>query len=96
LPHLFPKKRFPPQRTQTLNTQYDEYGYRETKTKVKHHISLTGELIEDLKKLIEVNGQGFLFSLDGAAKAGLKIAVLDKGLSLSPFPLPRKWKSCLN
>jgi site-specific recombinase XerD len=33
-----------------LFAQYDEYGYRETKTKVKHHIPLTGEAIADLKK----------------------------------------------
>jgi integrase len=47
--------------------QYDEYGYRETKTKIKHHISLAGELVADMRKLIEVNGQGFLFSLNGGA-----------------------------
>jgi integrase len=50
-----------------LNAQFDEYGYRETKTKIKHHIPMTGELIGDLKKLMEVNGAGFLFSLDGGA-----------------------------
>jgi integrase len=47
--------------------QYDEYGYRETKTKIKHHIPLAGELVGDLRKLMEVNGQGFLFSLNGGA-----------------------------
>jgi integrase len=47
--------------------QYDEYGYRETKTKIKHHIPLTEELVRDLRELIAVNGQGYLFSLDGGA-----------------------------
>ena len=45
--------------------QYDEYGYRETKTKIKHHIPLTDELVKDLRKLMKTNGQGFIFSLDG-------------------------------
>jgi integrase len=47
--------------------QYDEYGYRETKTKIKHHIPLTSEVIADLRKLMKLNGEGFLFSLDGGA-----------------------------
>jgi integrase len=47
--------------------QYDEYGYRETKTKIKHHIPLTSEVIADLRKLKKLNGEGFLFSLDGGA-----------------------------
>ena len=51
-----------------LNGQFDEYGYRETKTKIKHHIPLTSELVKDLRKLIKVNGQGFIFSLDGGEK----------------------------
>jgi integrase len=50
-----------------LCAQYDEYGYRETKTKVKHHIPLAAELVADLRQLMRVNGQGFLFSLDGGA-----------------------------
>jgi integrase len=50
-----------------LYAQYDKYGYRETKTKVKHHIPLAGEVIANLKRLMEVNGEGFLFSLDGGA-----------------------------
>jgi integrase len=48
-----------------LNAQYDDYGYRETKTKIKHHIPLAAELIADLKELTGVNGTGFLFSLNG-------------------------------
>ena len=27
--------------------QFDEYGYRETKTKIKHHIPLTAELVRE-------------------------------------------------
>jgi len=52
-----------------LCAQYDKkYGYRDTKTKTKHNIPLTGEVIADLKKLTEVNGQGFVFSLTGGDK----------------------------
>ncbi len=47
--------------------QYDEYGYRETKTKIKHHIPLAAELVADLRKLMELNGNGYIFSLDGGA-----------------------------
>ena len=47
--------------------QYDEYGYRETKTKIKHHIPLVAELVANLRELMKLNGQGFLFSLDGGA-----------------------------
>jgi integrase len=45
--------------------QYDEYGYRDTKTKDKHNIPLTPDMIGDLKDLTVMNGSGFLFSLDG-------------------------------
>jgi integrase len=45
--------------------QYDEYGYRETKTKIKHHIPLTGAIVADLRKLKKENGEGYVFSLDG-------------------------------
>ena len=49
--------------------QHDnKYGYRDTKTKTKHHIPLTREVIADLKKLKEVNGEGYLFSLTGGDK----------------------------
>jgi integrase len=48
-----------------LCKQYDEYGYRDTKTKDKHNIPLTGDMIKDLKELKAMNGDGFLFSLDG-------------------------------
>jgi integrase len=48
-----------------LNAQYDDYGYRETKTKIKHHIPLAAEMINDLQELADQNGTGFLFSLNG-------------------------------
>jgi hypothetical protein len=35
-----------------LCAQYDEYGYQETKTKVKRHIPLTAELVADLRDLM--------------------------------------------
>ena len=68
--------------------QYDEYGYRETKTKVKHHIPLTEELIADLRRLKKINKDGFLFSLDGGCTPvsrkhmynGFRKALLNIGL----------------
>jgi integrase len=49
--------------------QYDaKLGDRLTKTKTKDNIPLTGELIRDLRKLIKVNGDGYLFSLTGGEK----------------------------
>jgi integrase len=64
-------------------------GYRETKTKVKHHIPLTGEVNADLKELKKVNGDGFLFSLTGGDKPvtgrhlynGLRKAFIHIGIS---------------
>jgi integrase len=47
-----------------LCMQYDEYGYRPTKTKDKHNIPLTGDLINELKQIKQINGDGFIFSLD--------------------------------
>ena len=48
-----------------LHGQFDDYGYRETKTKIKHKIPLPAELAKDLKKLIKINADGFVFSEDG-------------------------------
>jgi len=59
--------------------QYDEYGYRETKTKIKHHIPLTAELVKDLRKLMKANGQGYIFSLDGGATPVTRMHIF-KGL----------------
>jgi integrase len=50
-----------------LCKQFDEYVYRDTKTKDKHKIPLPGDLINDLKELKRMNGDGFIFSLDGGA-----------------------------
>ena len=68
--------------------QYDNYGYRSTKTKIKHHIPLTAELVGDLRKLIRVNGDGYVFSLDGGntpvcgrhLRNGLKKALINIGI----------------
>jgi integrase len=51
-----------------LCKQYDQYGYRDTKTKQKHNIPLPASVINDLKELKKINGDGFLFSTDGGAK----------------------------
>jgi integrase len=50
-----------------LCKQYDEYGYRATKTKDKHNIPLPVEVIENLQELKAMNGDGFIFSLNGGA-----------------------------
>jgi integrase/recombinase XerC len=51
-----------------LCAQFDDYGYRETKTKIKHLVPLPSELVRDLQKLINVNQDGFVFSEDGGLK----------------------------
>jgi integrase len=45
--------------------QYDRYGYRPTKTKDKNNVPLEKDVIRDLRKLMNINGNGFVFSLDG-------------------------------
>jgi integrase len=50
-----------------LCMQFDEYGYRPTKTKDKHNIPLTENFISELKELKRMNGDGFIFSMDGGA-----------------------------
>jgi integrase len=50
-----------------LCKQYDEYGYRDTKTKDKHNIPLPKDMTDDLLELRAMNGEGFIFSLDGGA-----------------------------
>jgi integrase len=50
-----------------LCKQYDEYGYRDTKTKDKHNIPLPDDMIKDLEELKTMNGDGFVFSLNGGA-----------------------------
>jgi integrase len=51
-----------------LCRQYDEYGYRDTKTKNKHNIPLPVGMIAELKELMVMNGTGFLFSLNGGGE----------------------------
>jgi integrase len=50
-----------------LCKQFDEYGYRDTKTKDKHNVPLPDDMIKDLEELKAMNGEGFVFSLDGGA-----------------------------
>ena len=73
-----------------LCAQYDrKYGYRDTKTKKTHHIPLTHEVIAELKALMKVNGQRYVFSHDGGAtpveyrliSGGLKMALKNIGLT---------------
>ena len=48
-------------------TQYDRYGYRPTKTKDQRNIPLVPQMIAELRELMAVNGNGYLFSHDGGA-----------------------------
>jgi integrase len=47
---------------------YGEYGYGPTKTKETRFIPLIPEMIGLLKELMEKNGKGYVFSLDGGGK----------------------------
>jgi integrase len=47
---------------------YGEYGYGPTKTKETRSIPLIPEMIAVLKSLMEKNGKGYVFSLDGGAR----------------------------
>ena len=45
--------------------QFDKYGYRDTKTKDKRNIPLHSQMMAELQELIDVNGQGYVFSNNG-------------------------------
>jgi hypothetical protein len=47
---------------------YGEYGYGPTKTKETRFIPLIPEMIAQLRKLMERNGTGYVFSLNGRVK----------------------------
>ena len=47
--------------------QFDRYGYRPTKTKASRSIPLASQMFEELRELMAVNGNGYLFSKDGGA-----------------------------
>jgi integrase len=48
--------------------QYGLRGYGPTKTRSVRNIPLTREIMDGLRKLVELNGDGYLFSCDGGAK----------------------------
>jgi integrase len=49
--------------------QYGDYGYLpHTKTKENRAIPIMPEMMTLLRKLMKINGKGFIFSLDGGAK----------------------------
>jgi integrase len=47
-----------------VHAQYDEYGYRPTKTKETRNIPLAPVIMSELRRLMERNGRGYLFSMD--------------------------------
>jgi integrase len=48
--------------------QYGQRGYGPTKTRSVRSIPLTPQIMDGLHKLVEINGNGYLFSSDGGAK----------------------------
>jgi integrase len=48
--------------------QYNQFGYTDTKNHKDRTVPITQELRDTLEPLIEMNGQGFLFSIDGGKK----------------------------
>jgi integrase len=48
--------------------QYGPSGYGPTKTRTSRNIPLTPAIMDGLQRLVEINGNGFLFSTDGGAK----------------------------
>jgi hypothetical protein len=48
-----------------VHAQYDEYGYRPTKTKEKRNIPLAPMIINELRQIACENNNGYVFSLDG-------------------------------
>jgi integrase len=48
--------------------QYGRSGYGPTKTRTIRNIPLTAAIMKGLRRLVEINGNGFLFSTDGGAK----------------------------
>jgi integrase len=57
---------------------YGEYGYGPTKTKETRFIPLIPEMIRLLKKLVEQNGKGYVFSLDSGAKPVCRKHIYDE------------------
>jgi integrase len=45
--------------------QYDEYGYRPTKTKEKRNIPIASIVLNEIRQLALENNNGYVFSLDG-------------------------------
>jgi integrase len=48
--------------------QYDKFGYRDTKTKDMRNIPLPVQVMEELRELKAVNGDGYLFSRTGGGQ----------------------------
>jgi integrase len=51
-----------------VNGQYKTSGYGPTKTRTKRNIPLSPAIMDGLRKLVAINGNGYLFSVNGGAK----------------------------
>jgi integrase len=48
--------------------QFNQFGYTDTKNHKERTVPITREIRDDLQMLIDMNGDGFLFSTDGGKK----------------------------
>jgi integrase len=88
--------------------QYGKHGYGPTKTRSARSIPLTAQIMNGLRKLAEVNGNGYLFSSDGGAKpisryyfnkyltSALASIGIDEGEKKKRNLTPHAWRHFLN
>jgi integrase len=71
--------------------QYDEYGYRPTKTKEKRNIPIAPVIRDELRQLAERNDKGYVFSLDGGETPVTRRLIYKKfHLALTGIGIDRK------
>jgi site-specific recombinase XerD len=88
--------------------QHGEYGYGPTKTKETRNIPLAGEMVAELRRLITLNGSGYVFSRNGGAKPVTGHHLYDKfhlaltRIGIAPAEISRRglsfhsWRHFLN
>jgi integrase len=88
--------------------QYGQSGYGPTKTRTSRNIPLTPAIMDGLRRLGEINGNGYLFSTDGGAKPITRyyftkyLATALEGIGIDAEEktrrnlTPHAWRYCLN
>jgi integrase len=91
-----------------VNGQYGQHGYGETKTREPRIIPLSPVILDGLRRIAEINGNGYLFSTDGGAKPisryffnkylkiGLAEIGIDKDEKKRRNLTPHAWRHFLN